>query len=75
MRFKEEVRQNLTEIKIELAKNTQVLLDHHVRSSNLEARFKPIERHVIVVSSITKIVLSVLAGGAAIATIYSHFFK
>lgn len=75
MSFKDEVRASLTEIKVEIAKNTQVLTEHHVRSSNLEARIKPIENHVILVNSLVKIVLSLAACGAAVATIVHYFFN
>jgi len=74
MSFKKEVRQSLQEIKIELAKNTTVLETHHVRTSNIEARIKPVEKHVIIVSSITKICVSVIGAAASLAAIYHYFF-
>lgn len=74
MSFKKDVRDSLTEIKVELGKNTIVLNEHHVRSSNLEARMKPVEDHVIFISRFTKVVAGLAALGAASATIF-HFFK
>lgn len=75
MSFKKEVREALTEIKVEIAKNTTVLLEHHVRSSNLEARFKPVEKHVLVINSIAKILAGVIATLAAAGSIYHYLSK
>ncbi len=58
---------------IELAKNTVILLEHHVRSSNLEARFKPLEASHIFWEKMARVVavgstvITVLAG---ILTLY-----
>lgn len=74
MSFKKDVRESLTQIKIEIAKNTIVLEDHHVRSSNIESRLKPVEDHVKFISRFTKVVSALTALGAGTATIF-HFFK
>ena len=75
MSFKKDVRQSLTDIKVELGKNTVTLMDHHVRSSNLESRMKPIEDHVVFINRTVKVILSVATFGAAIAAIAHYFSK
>jgi hypothetical protein len=75
MNFKDEVRGSLTEIKVELAKNTQTLMDHHVRSSNLEARFKPVEQHVILINNLVKIFIGAATAGASIVAVLHYLSK
>lgn len=60
---------------IELVRNTVVLNEHHVRTSNLENRFKPVENHVLVVNGFVKIGLAVVAATASLTGIYHYFFK
>lgn len=69
MSFKKEVRQHLTDIKVELARNTTETLNvkndlhtHHVRTSNLEARIKPLETHVEFFSKVFKVLLPIVTG-------------
>lgn len=57
---------------IQLARNTEVLDEHHVRASNLEARFKPVENHVLVVNSVVKIFLTILGAGGTLAGILHY---
>ncbi len=81
MAFQNEVRTALADIKEQLVqtristeKNTYVLNEHHVRSSNLEARFKPVERHVLVFNGIAKVTAFILTVGAAVVGIL-HYLK
>lgn len=75
MSFKKEVLNSLTEIKIEIAKNTTVLNEHHVRASQIESRIKPIENHVLLINSITKIFIALVGAGAAICSILHYIVK
>lgn len=82
MSFQQDVRRQLEKIldqqtkhTVEIAKNTQVLTEHHVRASNLEARFQPIEKHVLAVHSFIKITLALIAAGAALGACYHYFVK
>lgn len=65
----DKIETKLVEHTVELSKNTHVLQEHHVRSSNLEARFKPIEKHVLVVNSLVKIAIALCAAAGAIVGI------
>lgn len=82
MSFQQEVKQQLEKIAdqqikhtIALTENTVVLKEHHVRASNLEARFQPIEKHVLAVHSFVKITLAMLTAGATMGAIYHYFVK
>lgn len=60
---------------IQLARNSDILNEHHVRASNLESRIKPLESHVLVINSVIKIALSIIAAAAAIASVIHFFVK
>lgn len=60
---------------ITLAKNTIILTDHHVRSSQLESRVKPIENHVIVVNGIVKVAITIIATIASLGAAYHYLLK
>lgn len=82
MSFQQDVKQQLEKIveqqvkhTIALTENTVVLKEHHVRASNLEARFKPVEAHVLAVHSFIKILLALLTACATAGAIYHYFIK
>lgn len=82
MSFKDDVRTRLEEIAraqavhtVKLEENTKVLVEHHVRASQLEARIKPVEVHIAIVGAVTKILIAVVSVGAGIAAIYHYFLK
>jgi len=60
---------------VELARNTLVLTDHHVRTSNLEARIRPIENHKHFIDMLTKAIIAVVSTAAAGAALYHYLFK
>lgn len=79
MGFKDEVIVKLDKLldkqqehTVELAKNSVILNDHHVRASQLESRIKPIEKHVIVVNGIVKVSIAIVAMAASLAAIYRY---
>jgi hypothetical protein len=81
MSFKSDVRTRLEDIKVELARNTVETLNvksdlhtHHVRTSNIEARLKPIENHVEFIGKTLKILIPVLTGVMVYAIVH-YFFK
>lgn len=53
----------------ELALNTRTLVDHHVRTSQIEARVVPLEHSHIFFNKLSKAVASLLVAGAALASI------
>lgn len=76
MSFKKEVLEKLDKLAdkqqdhtIELAKNTMVLNEHHVRSTNHEARLKPLEDHVKFIQKSMKVFGWLIAVGAGLAAI------
>lgn len=82
MSFQQDVKKQLEKIldqqvkhTVALAENTVVLKEHHVRASNLEARFQPVEKHVIAVNSFVKITFALLTAGAALGAVYHYFVK
>lgn len=82
MTFKEEMLDRLTDIKVQLAeirvglhKNTEILEEHHIRSSNLEARIKPIEAHTLLITAIFKIIMALGTVGGAGSAAYHYFLS
>ncbi len=81
MGYKKEVLAKLDELSkqqiqhtIELARNTVILNEHHVRSSNLEARFKPLEESHVFASKFSRILASIVALAAGAAATYHYLF-
>lgn len=60
---------------IQLARNTDSLNEHHVRTTNLEARIKPIESHVQLIGSLIKIVLALIGVAGTVFMILARFNK
>lgn len=58
---------------VQLRHNTDILNEHHVRASNLEARIKPIENHVLIINSIVKILIVGAGAASAIIGAISYF--
>ena len=72
MSFKEDVRQNLTEIKVELGKMNVELREHTRRSTNLEERVVPLESSHIFWNKLSKTIAAIVALLSAAATIYNY---
>ncbi len=82
MSFKREVLEKLNKIEdkvtlhtVQLEVNNVVLKEHHKRSTLLEEQFKPVEKHVMLMNTIAKVIV---AAGAAIATgasIYNYLVR
>lgn len=82
MEFESLVLEELKEIKekqiehtVQLAVNTQVLNEHHKRSTNLEARMVPVENHAKFIMSLMKISSAVLAVSSVILAALQLLFK
>ncbi len=60
---------------VALARNTLVLTEHHVRTTNLEARVRPIENHKHFVDMFTKTIMAIVTTAAAGAALYHYLFK
>lgn len=69
MAFKKEVIEKLDKINIELALNTRTLEEHHVRSSNLESRVKPLEESHVFFNKLAKALMAIVSICAGIAAI------
>ncbi len=79
MSFKAEVRTRLEQIaqaqavhSEKLAQNTVVLTEHHVRTTQLESRIKPVEHHIALVAAVTKIAITIVSVCAGLAAIYRY---
>jgi hypothetical protein len=72
-KFTEEVIVRLTKIESHLDRNTEVLNEHHKRSTQLEERFKPVEDHVEFLRKLGKFVIAIAAFGASVAGVISLF--
>lgn len=68
----DKIQEDVTEIKVILARNTTSLEDHMRRTTNLENRVEPLVRHVTMVQGVLKLV-SILAMLAAIVEVVRHF--
>ncbi|GAC1499971.1 MAG: hypothetical protein NVS1B10_03230 [Candidatus Saccharimonadales bacterium] len=60
---------------VALSKNTLILTEHHVRTTNLEARIRPIENHKHFVDMFTKVMIGIVTTAAAGAALYHYLFK
>lgn len=65
----DEIKEDISEIKTHLAVYNEQLKIHIKRTTHLEERVKPIEKHVIAVNSFFKIVLAIAGFGASVATV------
>lgn len=74
-KFTDKVLEDLTEIKVLQAKHTEVLEQHHQRSTQLEERFIPIEHHVIFIRGLSKFLLKALTALATILGIIALLMK
>lgn len=72
MSFKKDVIHRLDKINVELALNTKTLVDHHVRTSNIEARVVPLEHSHLFFNKLAKAVAGLIATGAGLAAI-AHY--
>jgi predicted nuclease with TOPRIM domain len=72
-KFTEEVLTRLTRIEGHLDRNTEVLSEHHKRTTQLEERFKPVEDHVRLLRALLKLGAVTLAAGASVAGILQLF--
>lgn len=59
---------------VELAKNTMVLLEHHVRTTNIESRIRPLENHAHFNEKLFKVLVAACSILAALATLYKYLF-
>lgn len=75
MSFKKDVIEKLDKLTIEVALNTKVLTDHHVRTSQIEARVVPLEQSHVFFNKLAKGVTGLLVAGAAFASIYHYLLK
>ncbi len=75
MGFKKEVLTKLSAIDTQLALNNQILGEHHKRSTQLEARVAPLEHAHIFTNKLLKMLLSLTALIAALASAYHYIFK
>lgn len=75
MAFKKEVLDRLDKMTIELAVNTKVLKDHHVRTSQLEARVVPLENSHLFFNKLAKSLMAIVTVGAGLAATYHYLFK
>ncbi len=71
----DKIEENQTAHTVQLAINTQVLTEHHKRSTNLEERLEPIEDHVKFLWKLGKIAVVVISSTGTLIGILSLFFK
>lgn len=71
----EKIQEQQQEHTLQLALNNAILQEHHKRSTNLEARFLPVEDHVKFVRNLVRLVGVSLAGIAAVATVLGLLVK
>lgn len=72
MSFKKEVIERLDKITIELAINTKVLSDHHVRTSQIEARVVPLEQSHVFFNKLAKAIMGLVTIGASMTAILHY---
>ena len=82
MGFKKEVLGKLDELSkkqidhtVEIAKYNIILAEHHVRTSNHEARIRPIEESHLFMIKLSKVVTAFVALSAGLAAIYHYLIK
>ena len=75
MSFKKEVITSLARIDAQLGVNTQVLTEHHKRSTQLEERVKPLEDSAIFFNKLAKAILAIAGIAGALASAYSYLFR
>lgn len=75
MSFKHDVRESLTEIKVELGKMNVELKDHTRRSTNLEERVVPLEQSHVFFNKLSKAIAALAGVLAACATVLHYVVK
>jgi len=66
----DKIVEQIAEINVTMARNT-ASLDEHIRRTNmLEEKLEPVEKHVLMVNSITKFVITMITLAAAATAIY-----
>lgn len=69
----DKIVEQIIEINMTMAKNT-ASLDEHIRRTNiLEEKLEPVEKHVLMVNSITKFLITLTGLAAAAAAVYKVF--
>lgn len=71
----DKIDEKQTEHTVQLAINSQILAEHHKRSTMLEERMKPIENHVVYIRKTLKMLGAIIATATSIAGIISLFTK
>lgn len=75
MSFQREIVDRLGRIDVQLGIYNHELMEHVKRSTMLEERMIPVEKHVDFISKLAKLVLAVVTAGAAIIGTISMFKK
>ena len=75
MSFRRDVRQSLTDIKVELGKMNTELKDHTRRSTNLEERVKPLEESHVFFNKLAKSIAAIVTVLAAGVTVLHYIVK
>lgn len=72
MSFKKDVIQSLSKIEQQLAVNTEILDQHHKRSTMLEERVKPLEDGQMFFNKLVKVFMGLVTVTAGIAAAYKY---
>lgn len=74
MGFKKDVIVKLEKLTVEVALNNKILTDHHVRTSQIEARVVPLEASHIFFNKLAKAIMGLVTLIGGIAAIYKYLF-
>lgn len=75
MKLTEKILQDLSDIKSLQSVHNEILDRHERRSTQLEARFQPIEDHVKFERGLFKLITALAALGAGLSTAYHYLVR